>query len=526
MSKILCLIITTFFLAACQPLKTRTPSQIIEPSETESEAVLTSKEIAWQQTHEYFSNQDYKTALEHTENSYPLLETDKEQQAYLVAIWKRLQALDEKTLNNLWQETNDDYQRGWIEFVLLSNANASLDALPQKLAMWQTAYPEHPANVLISPAHLITPPKKIALLLPLSGILKNQGESIRNGFLAAFYQQNTSGYRPEIAIYDTNSNAIVNLYQQAKEQGADFIVGPLLKENINTLVSNHQINVPTLALNNVTIDTAMLYQFGLSPDVEAAQVAEQIASEEQRVLIITPDNAWGRRIDKDFTKTFESVNGETIARLNYRPQNLSYQLSRFLHVNQSWQRAKAINRLLQEKPRYTARRRRDFNAIFLVASPAMGRQILPLLRFYYANDVPIYSISQIYTGQPNPYKDRDLNGIRFVDLPWVIKPASLSQSLKTIQKNIQTTWPSNYKNYSRFYALGVDAYNLIPELNRLLLLPKLGIPAATGTLSLQNNQQIYRELAWATIKNGKPKEILRSLNTKHRSLHNKIENEQ
>lgn len=504
MSKLLCLIITAFFLVACQPLKTRTPSQIIEPNEEESEKVLTAKEIAWQQTHAYFSNQDYTTALEHTKNSYPLLETDKEQQEYLVTIWKRLQALDEKTLNDLWQKTNDDYQRGWIELVLLSNANTSLDALPQKLTMWQTAYPEHPANALISSAHLITPPKKIALLLPLSGALKNQGESIRNGFLAAFYQQNTSGYQPEIAIYDTNSNAIVTLYQQAKEQGADFIVGPLLKENINTLISNHQITVPTLALNNVTTDTALLYQFGLSPDNEAEQVAKQMANEKRRVLIITPDDAWGRRIATNFTSTFESLDGEIIAKLNYRPQNLSSQLSRFLNVNQSWQRAKAINTLLQEKPRYTARRRQDFDAIFLVASPEMGRQILPLLRFYYVNNIPTYSISQIYTGQPNAYKDRDLNGIRFVDLPWVIKPASLSQSLKTIQKNTKTTWPSTYKNYSRFYALGVDAYDLIPELNRLLLLPKLGIPAATGTLSLQNNQQIYRELAWATIANGKP----------------------
>jgi len=38
---------------------------------------------------------------------------------------------------------------------------------------------------------------------------------------------------------------------------------------------------------------------------------------------------------------------------------------------------------LHEKMRFEPQRRHDFDSIFLVATPAMAKQIQPLLRFYF-----------------------------------------------------------------------------------------------------------------------------------------------
>ncbi|WP_280522018.1 penicillin-binding protein activator [Candidatus Coxiella mudrowiae] len=65
-------------------------------------------------------------------------------------------------------------------------------------------------------------------------------------------------------------------------------------------------------------------------------------------------------------------------------------------------------------------RREDFDTIFLVANSRQERQIIPLLRFYYADDVSIYATSAIYS--PSVIIDYDLDGMIFDDMPWVLAP--------------------------------------------------------------------------------------------------------
>ena len=155
--------------------------------------------------------------------------------------------------------------------------------------------------------------------------------------------------------------------------------------------------------------------------------------------------------------------------------------------------------------RIVSRRRQDFDAIFLIAQPDMARQIKPLLRFYFAGNVPVYGLSQLYDGSPNPNKDRDLNDIVFCDMPWVLESQHMHPTyLNTLQKQSQQVWPQSYKKYSKLYALGIDAYRVSQSLNTMQLLPDFGLRAATGTLYLDNNQ-IYRQLIWAQFDQGKPR---------------------
>jgi len=141
----------------------------------------------------------------------------------------------------------------------------------------------------------------------------------------------------------------------------------------------------------------------------------------------------------------------------------------------------------------TPSRRRDFDVIFMVAYPSKARQIMPLLKYYYAGDVPVYATSMVYAGNTDAMKDRDLNGIIFSDMPWVFTHSMSNKN-----------WPEPLNSYNRLYALGMDSYALSTQLNQLLLFPSMGVSDKTGVLSLNSSQQIARTLAFGQFKNGLP----------------------
>ena len=120
----------------------------------------------------------------------------------------------------------------------------------------------------------------------------------------------------------------------------------------------------------------------------------------------------------------------------------------------------------------------------------------------------MYAPSFVYEGIPNTSKDKDLNGVIFADMPWVINPEkNLSPELLSIRQQITTLWANNFNENLKFYALGVDAYQLISQLNRLKTLSHLTMNGATGKLSLLPNGHIQRQLIWVQMRSGVPDEL-------------------
>lgn len=353
-------------------------------------------------------------------------------------------------------------------------------------------------------------PNNIALMLPLKGELAASSQAIRNGFLAAYYHARKEHPGVKIKIIDTTDNDVRELYQQAVQDGAEVVVGPLTKKEVEAMVKIAPLRVPTLALN--TLDNYVhnfgtnLYQFGLLPQDEAAQVAERMVEEHhERVIIIAPENSWGNKIVNIFKNRYESSGGRVVATLNYRPTStLAEQVCPFLAADATQlcvpkKQKDKKSAALEGKPT----RRQDVDAIFLVATAATARQIVPLLKFYYAGDLPTYSISSIYTGSPAANLDQDLDGVRFCDMPWVINsPETFDGDLRAIYEQIMALWSEAYVGYSRFYALGIDAYNLASRLNGFLNAPRMGAWGASGKLYLDDYNHIYRGLQWAEMHSG------------------------
>lgn len=357
-------------------------------------------------------------------------------------------------------------------------------------------------------------PHNITIMLPLKGRgeLALTSQAIRNGILAAYYS-NKNREDINLKVVDITGGDINVFYQQAVADGAEVIIGPLTKDEVQRLIKGSRLSVPTIALN--TLDEQRLpenlYQFGLLPQDEAVQVAVKMAQQHlYNVAVIVPEGPWGSNIATAFSNKYVSLGGRVSAVLYYRfTKNLAEQICNFLAYDASKLCVPRTRESKKQKESQEIMRRQDIDAIFFVATKAVqARQIVPLLKFYYAGDLPSYSISTVYTGVAKPQLDQDINDVYFCDMPWVVEdPDSFSPELRAVYQQIMETtlWTNSFAHYSKFYALGIDAYNLAVSLNSLS--GSTGFAGASGVLYLDNFHHIYRKLQWAQIQNGHVKKI-------------------
>jgi outer membrane PBP1 activator LpoA protein len=420
--------------------------------------------------------------------------------------------LPSQTLS-LQQAPAPDILSGWMALAKLLKTNKSNQNSAEfqiALSEWRLLFPQHPANTGFLQSYFESTenlknnfkmPSAIALLLPESGRFAKAAETIREGFMAAYHQSQT-GFQPSIRHYDSSTGSSVNLYHQAIAEGAELVIGPLSKNNIQELALETELSVPVLALNHIpNLAKDNLFQFGLSPIDEAKQIASQATSHGiKKVLLLTPDSRKGSRTADDLTEYWQETGGTVLETQHYNTKggDFSASIKNLLNLDEGQYRYSKLRRLLSRRIEYIGRRRKDVDAIFLSASPQKARSIYPQLQFYRATQVPVYASPQIYSGEPNPSADIDLNGIIFCDIPWLF-PDSYPGELS--QESMRDSWQNRPSKYLRLIALGIDSFNIIAELDDISSIPYAG---ATGTLSLDMENRITRQLVCAKFINGRP----------------------
>jgi len=345
-------------------------------------------------------------------------------------------------------------------------------------------------------------PRQVALLLPLSGRLAAFGTAVRDGFMAAWYEARAHGdYAPTIRLYDTSAGAdVLQVYQQAIADGAGLIIGPLEKPQVAALYQQN-LPVPTLALNRADLDQGApgnLYQFSLAPEDEAAQIAD-IAFQEnrRRALVIAPEDEWRSREMQVFSQRWQQHGGEISATVRYfDQQSMSQEIRAALNISQSEARAREVESIINRNVEFSPQRRRDVDMVFMLAKPQQARSIKPMLAFYYAGDMPVYTLSRVYNGFPNPALDRDMDKVRFTEMPFLLENPPLKQQILADQ-------PQS-RNYLRLYAMGIDSFHLYPHLAAMARAGAGRLAGQTGYLTLNPQHVIQRELMLAQMRNGKP----------------------
>jgi len=392
----------------------------------------------------------------------------------------------------------DPIVAGWLELgpVAVELARDPMRAAAS-LASWRRLYPQHPANdsVLAQASTQIATatefPNQIALLLPLSGRAEAVGIAVRDGFIAAYLEQDPAA-RPRLKIYDVAAESVASAYAHAISEGAGFVVGPLTKEDVAAVLPLSGGRTPVLALNFLGDSMAtprLFYQFALSPEDEARLVAQRVVTDgRQNGVVIVPANEWGSRVGAAFADELSHRGGAVLDSQRYDPSQVDF--------------SDVIKQVLQvhgvKGEPFT--HRADAAFVFVAAGSAgIARQILPQLKFNYAGDVPVYSTSDSF--EPDPAANTDLDGMLFPDMPWMVANDPVTTQ---IRDGVRAAWPARTARRDRLYAFGFDAYRLVPALRSKSPAGAGEISGVTGRLHLDEHDRIHRDLDWAQIRNGIP----------------------
>jgi len=389
---------------------------------------------------------------------------------------------------------------GWLA---LGSVALELERNPMRvsaaLAAWRAQFPDHPATATVAAAAqsqvraVSAFPRHVALLLPLSGAAEDAGIAVRDGFIAAYFQQDAAS-RPQVKIYDVAATPVADAYAQAIAGGADFIVGPLTKGSVAAIAPLASGRVPILALNFLPDSIPApreFYQFALRPEDEARIVARRlIADGRLRGVAIVPDGDWGQRVERAFTQELTRLGGAVLALQNYEPGQIDFSdiIRSELQIHQIRGQA--------------ATHRPDAAFVFIAGPPSITRLLIPQLKFLFAGDVPVYSMPDGYA--PGASANSDVDGMRFPDMPWMLSDDPVTAA---IRHTVHSAWPARTTRWDRLYAFGFDAYRLVPALRSGYFTGGAEISGMTGRLRLDAQDRIRRGLDWAQIRDGVPQPL-------------------
>lgn len=457
---------------------------------------------------------DYVNAAREYLQLIPSLPTTEEVLLTQNEMWQILTKLSPTQLNDLNIGTHEEQLSGWRDLAIIAKSNMLPADVEQQIKRWQQLYLMHPASdallqsITLQARKQSEPPVMVALLLPETGPLASTASAVRDGFLTAYNNsRDNNGYAPTLRTYNTSGQKINEVYQRAITDGAQFIVGPLEKDAVNALMQVEKLPVPTLALNYGTFDTSPpenLFQFGLSPEDEALQVAERAWLDgHNRAAIIVPGDEWGARILQAFKETWEKFGGVIVETQQFSvdTKDFSTPVKNLLNVDESELRFQQLRAYVKRDLQFEPQRRHDISFIFMAALPTQGRQIRPQLNYFFAGDIPVYATSHIFSGTHDALVDRDMNEVMFSDMPWVLDTAAS----KPLRDTIQRLWPDTAYRFERLYALGVDSFNLITQLPRLNAYRYERVQGETGNLGLDDSNHIRRQLLWARFIDGVPR---------------------
>jgi len=446
------------------------------------------------------------------------LSTEQQRQANQNLIWKYLASLNSYEMvpeESTSTSKGDQIYTGWLKLAKILRDSKDPQTRNHAINFWLQSYPEHQADrqfinqILQARQESVLDIQHIAVLLPLKGKLAKPGLAIRDGILASHYQSPLSR-NIGLRFYDTSSNDHIWLtYQQAIDNGADFIIGPLEKNNVAILSEAETLGVPTLALNSLhdtdskatseARKTNNLFQFSLSPESEARIVAEKGRLDgHYYAAVMAPDNLWGKRMKTSFTEYWQKSGGVIVDSVDYQSQehDFSDSIKSMLNIDQSESRRKKVSQTIGRQVEFTPRRRQDIDMMFMAAFPRQAKQIPLQVIYHHGETIPIYSTAHIVGNYHNAKGNIDMDGVVFPDMPFLL---GFTHNATSEQNTYQNTL------YQRLFAMGVDSYQLSPYVNFLYSNNFESFAGDTGQLTINSAGQIIRSLPWATFEQGNVK---------------------
>ncbi|HVF63781.1 MAG TPA: penicillin-binding protein activator [Casimicrobiaceae bacterium] len=305
----------------------------------------------------------------------------------------------------------------------------------------------------------------IAIVLPLeSPDYARAAEAVRDGFLAA---AEASGNLRRVRVIGHGDDNVLGGFEGATATGARVVVGPLVRDDLRKVATSDRPLPLTLALNQLDDGVLLpreIYTLALAVESDARVLARRMRGDNVASAVVIGDDA---PLMKRFANAFAT---EWLLTGSVAPQRLSFDAS-----------VDGLGALRRDLARTPAD-----GALLALDGPsaALARSFVPRK--------PAYASSLVNAGLEGAAL-RDLEGVTFVDIPWVVTPdhPALARLPRRPRENLVL---------ERLYALGLDAF----EVARAFI---DGVPArlqmmgATGRLTLVAGQ-LVREGTLATFRQG------------------------
>ncbi|WP_271461354.1 penicillin-binding protein activator [Pantoea leporis] len=503
----------------------------------------------------------------------PLLK-GADHQSNIDATWQALTQMTQDQINSLVINADENTLQGWLDLLNTWRAN-SQDPQMLKAAIqdWQTRYPQNPgAKTLptqLSQVQNFTKASTntIALLLPLNGQAQVFANAIQKGFTdarngvlnapapQAAPEANTAdasaqpaadansvvspavaGNTPpqteqsqpaaqpsaaqgnsnaQVKVYDTSSQPIAQVMQQAQQDGATLVVGPLLKNDVETVAnSNTPLNVLALNEPEQIQNHPNICYFALSPEDEARDAAHHIYEQGKRQpLLLVPRSSYGDRISKAFAQEWQTLGGSTVLQQRFGGvgelkqginSGAGIALSGTpLNVEPAQSQSVAIAGLTIPAPQTSApaptadASSGSVDAVYIVASQDELQLIKPMIamRTSSRNNTALYASSRSAQAGAGPDFRLEMDGLQFSDIPLLSgsNPGLMQQAAKSF---------NNDYSLVRLYAMGIDAWTLANNFNQMRQVPGFAIDGNTGKLNADTDCVINRKLAWNQYRQG------------------------
>lgn len=462
------------------------------------------------------------------------LNNDTDEQDVII-LWQKLQLLSQWQLTQLARQ-QPPFIAGWQQLLNYSHKFGHNQAqFNRYLSQWQRRYPTHPAILLIQQLRQTSLTQKsienIAVILPLSGRQKSAGLVAQQGVLAA-YNNNKS---KKLHFFDSNQVNWHNLSNTLTEQDIDYVIGPLLKANVEAYVMQNTVSpipvdinkigmeenkpqriIPTLLLNLPKITTLPIQISALSMrrEDEASQAATTLSQNNyHHPIILSHQDKVSKRIASAFAKQWQVITGAQVDIVYFeKGKQMQANLKASLDVSASQVRINSIKARLKQTIKAESRNRRDIDMIYIVGSAEQTRLVKPYIDVNtspFAKVIPVYASSRSHSRNKsinnNNDANADLQGLTFTEIPWLLN--SNQQNKALVQLTTQL-WPKRSDSLSRIFAMGFDSYNLIHKIPLMQQASYIRHFGQTGVLKLNDNNILTRSLLWGRYQNDKVLQIV------------------
>lgn len=320
----------------------------------------------------------------------------------------------------------------------------------------------------------------------------------------------------QIKVYDTNSQPVAQLLQQAQSDGATLVVGPLLKENVQA-VATAQTPLNILALNEpdgLQNHPNMCY-FALSPEDEARDAANHMWAQNKRMpLLLVPSNNYGNRVAVAFTQQWQKLGGGQVdeqtfgsvadlkARINSNSGIAMTGTPVTLPSASTSSSAVSVAGMTFDAPQTTPAASSGtasgpIDSVYIVASQSELALLKPMITMSTGSrsSISLYASSRSAQSGAGPDFRLEMDGLQFSDIPLLsgANPALMQQAVAKF---------NNDYSLARLYAMGVDAWTLANHFSQLRQSSSYQINGNTGILSASQNCVINRTLSWNQYSHG------------------------